>query len=149
MAIVRFVLTYWSDTSLEKEVLLESLIKIVVGRRYVLQLDDGWRGFDLKISRGLWVHAFVLTVVYVGNEKFLWRLRCGVCFSWWSWLFLSVDAALIAVVLLTKPSHAAIAAAVGLFALAATTWQMLALSRALKVMIDAAALQSDLRRRGA
>jgi hypothetical protein len=137
--------TYRCDHSINKAELLSTLIKIAAMHRYVVQVDDGWRRFDFKISHGRWCHAFVLAaVVHDDNEQDLLRIRCKLYFSSSIWRFLSVDAALIAIGILTKPSHALIAAACGSAVLVIAICQMLAFGRTVQMIIATAARQSAL-----
>jgi hypothetical protein len=142
MAITLCFLTYRSDSSVNKQALLNSIGKFVVTRPYILQVDDGWRRFDLKISSRISGHASILpAAVRDENERDVLLLRSKFYFPRWVWFFLAVDAVLITVST-TKPIDALIAAAFGLIGLATATRQILAFRRALQVMIYLAARQS-------
>jgi hypothetical protein len=131
--------------SAKKEALLDSLVRMATARGYLLQIDDGWRSFDLKITLSIWGHAVILTAnARDQNERDLLLIRCTLLFSRWIWLLLSGDAALIALTIFTRPSQASLSAAFGLFGLGIATRQMLAFTHAVQTMIDLAARQSAL-----
>ncbi len=46
-------LAYWSEQAAEKEVLLGALIDFLLPHKYVVAIDNGWSGWDLKIARGV------------------------------------------------------------------------------------------------
>jgi glycosyltransferase involved in cell wall biosynthesis len=59
----RLVLSYWNETSIEKETCLSALGDVL--RRCGLHVvsDDGWRAWDLLLHRGLWTRGEIKTLV--------------------------------------------------------------------------------------
>ncbi len=70
-------LSYWSEKSDEKEVILGEMMRFLAPQKYFIQTDQGWNDWDLKIARGLWSRAYVLVCTENhGGEKRLQRVRC-------------------------------------------------------------------------
>jgi len=75
-------LSYWSERGDEKEALLGSLMRVLAPLKYFVVMDSGWGDWDIKISRGVWTRAFVLSCVenHGGNKRLL-RVRCALALS--------------------------------------------------------------------
>ncbi|HWK44408.1 MAG TPA: glycosyltransferase [Stellaceae bacterium] len=75
-------LSYWSERSDEKEVLLAGLMNFLTPKKYFLMTDQGWSDWDLKVARGLWSRATVLVCgENHGGEQRLLRVRCALRLS--------------------------------------------------------------------
>jgi len=75
-------LSYWSEQGLEKENLLYGLMEFLLPRKYLIAQDQGWSGWDLEVSRGIWSNAQVkLGTENHGGLKRLLRVHCAVRMS--------------------------------------------------------------------
>ncbi len=139
-------LAYWSEQAAEKEVLLGALIDFLLPHKYVVAIDSGWSGWDLKIARGLYSRALILVCVENhGGAKRLLRVRCKMRFSHFA-LFLLRGCATgtAAALILGWPAAAVAAATAGLTAFAAMSRQLLGFARLMHRIIEAVARQSRL-----
>jgi O-antigen biosynthesis protein len=111
-----FYLSYWSEKSDEKEVLLGEIMRFLTPQKYFIQTDQGWDNWDLKIARGLWSRAYLLVCTENhGGEKRLMRVRCVMRFSRFSAFVLRAYAVLTAAALiLDAPVWAAIIGILGI-----------------------------------
>ncbi len=110
-------LSYWSEKSDEKELLIGGLMRFLLPQKYFLVADQGWDDWDLKISRGLWTRALVTVCTENhGGEKRLLRVRCQMRLSRFSALLLRTYAIVTAGALIADVPTAAIV--VGLMGLA-------------------------------
>jgi GT2 family glycosyltransferase len=75
-------LAYWSEQGLEKENILSGLMEFLLPRKYLIALDQGWSGWDLEVSRGIWSKARVKlgTENHSGLKRLL-RVYCAVRMS--------------------------------------------------------------------
>ncbi|HKX08840.1 MAG TPA: glycosyltransferase [Stellaceae bacterium] len=107
-------LSYWSERSDEKEALLGSLMRVLAPLKYFVVMDSGWGDWDIKISRGVWTRAFVLSCVenHGGNKRLL-RVRCALTLSRFAKLMLRsyLAASVLALVLAAPMVALAIAVA--------------------------------------
>ncbi|MEW6296775.1 MAG: glycosyltransferase [Thermodesulfobacteriota bacterium] len=77
-----FRLAYWSEQGIEKETLLYGMVEFLLPRKYLLALDQGWSGWDLEVSRGIWSKAQLKFVSENhGGPKRLLRVHCAVRMS--------------------------------------------------------------------
>jgi GT2 family glycosyltransferase len=75
-------LAYWSEQGLEKENILSGLMEFLLPRKYLIALDQGWSGWDLEVSRGIWSKAQVkLGTENHGGLKRLLRVHCAMRMS--------------------------------------------------------------------
>ena len=73
-----FRLSYWSEQGIEKETFLYELIEFLLPRKYLIALDQGWSGWDLEVSRGIWSKAQVkFAAENHGGQKRLLRVHCA------------------------------------------------------------------------
>jgi glycosyltransferase involved in cell wall biosynthesis len=67
---VRFVLSYWNETSIEKEHCISAVIDFLRPRKYPIIIDDGWQPWDFSVHRGVWARAPVKVLIQNhGAEK--------------------------------------------------------------------------------
>ncbi len=59
----RFVLSYWSETGVEKEVCIAALVDVLRARGHRVALDSGWQRWDLATRRGLFAQAQIQILV--------------------------------------------------------------------------------------
>jgi GT2 family glycosyltransferase len=111
-----FYLSYWSEKSDEKEIMIGEIMRFLTPQKYFIQTDQGWDNWDLKIARGLWSRAYLLVVTENhGGEKRLMRVRCVMRFSRFSTFVLRAYAVLTAAALiLDAPVWAAIIGILGI-----------------------------------
>ena len=111
-----FYLSYWSEGSEEKELVITKLMQFLIPRKYFLMTDEGWSDWDLKVARGLWSRAFVLICTENhGGEKRVQRMRCQMRLSRLSAFVLRCYALATAVALIAgEPVAGALLAAAGL-----------------------------------
>jgi glycosyltransferase involved in cell wall biosynthesis len=140
------ILSYWSEQSEEKEVLVGGVMSFLIPRKYFVQIDEGWNSWDIKIARGLWSRAFLLVCgENHGGEKRVLRVRCQMrlsrfgtaCLRFWA---LATAAALIAG--LSVP--ASICAAGGLIHAAYMLVETMRFGRIMHRVIEHVALEGGL-----
>ena len=74
-----FFLRYWSDSSQEKEELLEGVIRFLLPRKYLIAHDLGWSDWDLEIHRGIAAKSQLrVAVENHGGTKRLFNVRCAI-----------------------------------------------------------------------
>ena len=74
-----FFLRYWSESSQEKEELLEGVIRFLLPRKYLIAHDLGWSDWDLEIHRGIAAKSQLrVAVENHGGTKRLFNVRCAV-----------------------------------------------------------------------
>jgi hypothetical protein len=72
----RVILSYWTETGIEKEVILQSLIQQLREGGYPTLTDSGWKPWDLAIDEHLWSRIPIEVVVENhGESKRLARFR--------------------------------------------------------------------------
>jgi hypothetical protein len=77
-----FRLAYWSEQGIEKETVLYGMVEFLLPRKYLLALDQGWSGWDLEVSRGIWSKAQLkFASENHGGPKRLLRAHCAVRMS--------------------------------------------------------------------
>jgi hypothetical protein len=54
-----FVLSYWSESGIEKETCINSMLGFLRPRMFPIVVDDGWKPWDVSIYRGIWARAEV------------------------------------------------------------------------------------------
>lgn len=77
-----YELSYWTETGLEKENLLQEVIDFLLPYKYFITVDDGWSDWDLEIHQGIWskIQVKVCSENHGGNKRLL-RLRCALRMS--------------------------------------------------------------------
>jgi GT2 family glycosyltransferase len=55
------MLSFWSETGVERETLLSHMIDFLSPRKYFVKVDGGWSKWDLKVYQGIWARATVLS----------------------------------------------------------------------------------------
>jgi glycosyltransferase involved in cell wall biosynthesis len=110
------LLSYWSEKSDEKEVIIGGLMAFLAPQKYFIVPDTGWSDWDLKIARGLWSRALVLVAAENhGGEKRVLRVRCTMRLSRLSAFVLRAYAVVTAVALIANaPAIAAVIGGLGL-----------------------------------
>jgi GT2 family glycosyltransferase len=53
----RLLLSFWSESSVEKEQCLDALFRFFRPRNYPVTIDNGWDPWDASVHRGLWVRC--------------------------------------------------------------------------------------------
>jgi O-antigen biosynthesis protein len=141
-----FLLSYWSDTGAEKEVLLNGLSDFLVPQKYLVMADTGWNGWDLKIARGLCSRALVTVCSENhGGGKRLLRVRCAMRLSQLALLVLRGSAALAACALMLGwPFVGAAIGASGIVIAGVMGWQLIGFGRLMHRIIEAVAKQAQL-----
>jgi GT2 family glycosyltransferase len=136
-----FLLSYWSETAAEKEVLLGGLMDFLLPQKYFVVPDAGWSDWDLKIARGLWSRALITVCTENhGGAKRLLRVRCAMRMSSLARYLVRLYAALIAAgLILGSPMTAAIFCAIGLFNVGVIGWQLFAFGRLMHRIIETVA----------
>jgi hypothetical protein len=64
-----FVLSFWNETSIDKETCISAFIDYLRPRQYVIVLDDGWQPWDLVVNHGVWARAEVKLLVQNHGEQ--------------------------------------------------------------------------------
>jgi hypothetical protein len=66
----RFMLSYWNETSIEKEACIAAMVDFLRPRKYPIILDNGWEPWDVAIARGIWTRSEVKFLIQNhGGEK--------------------------------------------------------------------------------
>jgi glycosyltransferase involved in cell wall biosynthesis len=140
------VLSYWGEHSEEKELLLGGIMNFLVPRKYFVQVDEGWNGWDVKISRGLWSRAFLLVCgENHGGEKRVLRVRCQMRLSRFGMLCARVWALATAAALIAGLSvPAAICAILGLAHVAIMIASTVRFARIMRQVVDRVAIDAGL-----
>jgi O-antigen biosynthesis protein len=75
-------LSYWTESGLDKENILEGILNFLASRKYFVAVSDGWSDWDLTIYPGLWSRAQirVCTENHGGNKRIL-RVKSHFCIS--------------------------------------------------------------------
>jgi len=69
---------FWTETGLEKELLLQGLQAAVAARKYFVLVDQGWSEWDLEVYGGLWSRARVkVATEYHGAGRRVLRVKCA------------------------------------------------------------------------
>jgi O-antigen biosynthesis protein len=141
-----FTLSYWNETSAEKEALLAGLMDFLLPQKYFVVPDTGWSKWDLKISRGLWSRAFVTVCAENhGGAKRMLRVRCAMRMSSLARVLLRGCAAVLAAgLILDSPIVAMIFFALGVVNLGVVGWQLATFGRLMHRIIEAVAQQAQL-----
>jgi O-antigen biosynthesis protein len=141
-----FVLSYWSETGAEKELIIDALMRGLAGARLPFAVGGGWNDWDLSVDGNLAAIARVTVAEENhGAEKRLLRMRCALrptLLSRWT------VGGIAAVVLATLAGSWFVAAAIGIAALAAAggllLWQAAVLGGRLHHLIEGAARDTAL-----
>ncbi|MEE4377961.1 MAG: glycosyltransferase [Candidatus Competibacteraceae bacterium] len=64
-----FELSFWNETSIEKETCISTLIDYLRLRQYIIVLDDGWQPWDFLVKSGIWARAEVKLLVQNHGER--------------------------------------------------------------------------------
>jgi GT2 family glycosyltransferase len=141
-----FYLSYWGESSEEKETLLAGLMEFLLPHKYFLMMDEGWSDWDLKVARGLWSRAYVMVCTENhGGEKRALRVRCTMRLSRLSSFVLRCYAVVMAIALVTgQPFAAAVVALVGLGHFAVIADQTVKFGRIMHRVIDQVAIGAHL-----
>ena len=141
-----FHLSYWSETSSEKEVLLGGLTDFLIPQKYLVSADTGWSNWDLKIARGLCTRCLVTVCTENhGGSKRLLRVRCAMRLSQLALFLLRGYAALTAFALILGwPIVAAVAGGVGMVNIGAMGWQIVDFGRLMHRIVGTVAKQARL-----
>ena len=77
-----FSVSFWTESGLEKEAILDGLRAEVRARKYFGVVDDGWSAWDLEVQGGVWSRAQVTVATeYHGGERRVLRVRTALRFS--------------------------------------------------------------------
>jgi glycosyltransferase involved in cell wall biosynthesis len=141
-----FQLSYWSEASLEKEVLLGGLTDFLVPQKYLVSADTGWSNWDLKIARGLWSRCLVTVCTENhGSSKRLLRVRCAMRLSQLALFVLRGYAVLTAFALiLCWPIVAAVVGGLGMLNIGLMGWQVVDFGRLMHRIVETVAKQARL-----
>ncbi len=141
-----FVVSYWTETGLEKESLLQAVMDFLLIHKYFISVDQGWSDWDLEIYRGMWSKAQVkvCTENHGGNKRLL-RVRCRLRVSQFAaiatigYLFLIVVQAILGI-----PELAAATVVVGAFNAVVVLYQNFRLGRTVYQVLEAVAKKKSL-----
>ncbi|HEV2336674.1 MAG TPA: glycosyltransferase [Stellaceae bacterium] len=141
-----FVLSYWNESSAEKEILLDGLMGSLLPQKYFVVADTGWSKWDLKIARGLWSRALVTVCSENhGGAKRLLRVRCAMRSSSLARVLLRSYAALAAgSLILGAPVAAVVFSAIGIANFGVIGWRLVTFGRIMQRIIEAVASQAGL-----
>ena len=141
-----FMLSYWSESAAEKEVLLGGLMDFLLPQKYFVVADTGWSKWDLKISRGLWSRALVTVCAENhGGARRLLRVRCAMRLSSLARMVLRAIAVLVAgSLILGSPIMALAFLAVGIVNLGVIFRQLVTFGRLMHRIIETVGQQAGL-----
>jgi glycosyltransferase involved in cell wall biosynthesis len=142
-----FSVAFWTESGLEKEVVLHGLRDALAARESLVQLDQGWSGWDLQVHGGLWSRAQVTVCAedHGGTRRVL-RARCALRSSLATRLVVLAGlAAAMAGIELAVPALVAGGLAAAAVAAAACVREALRLGRMLHATLHAVARRARLR----
>ncbi len=141
-----FSVSFWTETGLEKEAILEGVREIAAARKYFVVVDQGWSDWDLEVQGGLWSRArIVVATEYHGGEGRVLRVKCTLGGSLLTRL--GVGGAVLMAIAgagLGAPALAAAGAAGGVLVLAAFVREALRLGRMLHGVLQTVARRTRL-----
>jgi GT2 family glycosyltransferase len=71
-----FSVSFWTETGLEKEAILDGLRAEAAARKYFVMVDEGWSKWDLEVQGGLWSRGRVTVATeYHGGQRRVLRVR--------------------------------------------------------------------------
>ena len=140
------VLSYWSETGAEKEVLLGALMRVLPSLGYAVSMDSGWGGFDLEARRGLWSRALLLCCVenHGGNKRLLRIHAAGRLYGLTRLMLGGYIAGAMLALSLGLPIAASVMAVAGAAHAALIAHDLIASARALHRTIDGVAKEAQL-----
>jgi GT2 family glycosyltransferase len=69
--------SFWTETGLDKETILQGLKEAVTALRYFVVVDQGWSDWDLEVHGGIWSRGRVkVATEYHGGERRVLRVKC-------------------------------------------------------------------------
>jgi len=141
-----FALSFWNETSTEKEALLGALMRACADERYPTRMGAGWEDWDIEVGGGVAGSARVqVAVENHGAEKRLLRVRSGLRLSGLARAVIGGAGALAPASLVFGGMTAA--AVFGAFAVAAgglAIWQLVLFARCLHGLVEDAARETAL-----
>jgi glycosyltransferase involved in cell wall biosynthesis len=73
-----FRVSFWTETGLEKEAILQGLTEMCAAKKYFVMVDDGWSAWDLEVHGGVWSRGRITVVTeYHGGARRVLRVRCA------------------------------------------------------------------------
>jgi glycosyltransferase involved in cell wall biosynthesis len=71
-----FVVSFWTETGLDKEAILHGLRETVTKLRYLVVVDQGWSDWDLEVHAGIWSRGRIkVATEYHGGERRVLRVK--------------------------------------------------------------------------
>jgi O-antigen biosynthesis protein len=133
-----FALGYWSESSTEKEDLLQAVIDFLNPRRFQVAIDQGWSEWDIEVHRGLWARAKLMVAVENhGSAKRVLRVRCRVFPSFLARLTVAVAAGMIGLTGLLAEAPITLAIGIlGLLAVGAMVSSVVGLGRVMHQVVE-------------
>jgi GT2 family glycosyltransferase len=140
------ILSYWSETGAEKEILLGELMRVLPALGFAVSMDSGWGGFDVELRRGHLSRGFLLCCVenHGGNKRLL-RIRLVQRLSGFAKSVLGgCSAGAILALSLGMPIAALVAAILGLAHGTLIGHDLVSAARALHRTVDSVAKEAQL-----
>jgi GT2 family glycosyltransferase len=73
-----FTVSFWTETGLEKEAILDGLRQTVAGFQYFVVVDQGWSEWDLEVHGGIWSRGRITVATeYHGGDRRVLRVKCA------------------------------------------------------------------------
>jgi O-antigen biosynthesis protein len=135
--------SYWTETGVEKESILERVRDAMTARRYVVVPDRGWSHWDLEVHGGIWTVARIRACgENHGGDRRVLRVRCALRPSVATALSLGAYVAIAGGALLVGMPALAVAGAVGVIGVIALAGlEASSLARSVYEVVNRAARQ--------
>lgn len=133
-----YELSYWTETGLEKENLLQEVMDFLLPYKYFITVDDGWSDWDLEIHQGIWskIQVKVCTENHGGNKRLL-RLRCALRMSQFATMaMVAYSVYTVVAILLGMPEVALVTSVVGVLNAVVIFYQNFGLGRILYHVLE-------------
>ena len=73
-----FSASFWTETAMEKEILLHGVMDVLAERKYFVLPDQGWSEWDLEVHGGIWARGRVkVCAENHGGERRVLRVKCA------------------------------------------------------------------------
>ncbi|MDZ8185420.1 MAG: hypothetical protein RMX96_11270 [Nostoc sp. ChiSLP02] len=133
-----YELSYWTETAMEKESLLQKVMDLFLAHKYFIVTDGGWSDWDLEIYRGIWskVQLKVCTENHGGKKRVI-KVWCGLRMSQLATMAMfGYSLFAIVAIILGMPEVAAVTAVLGLLNASVILYENFQLGRILYQVLE-------------
>jgi glycosyl transferase family 2 len=73
-----FSAAFWTESALEKEIILHGMMEVLAARKYFVLVDQGWSEWDLDVHGGIWARGRIkVCTENHGGERRVLRVKCA------------------------------------------------------------------------